>query len=77
VIADVPGSGRSTIAQILADRCGHFMPTRLLDSQFAALEPPGAEENPISIRIDETVGAIVDEIVTALSLPAARMTEPL
>jgi gluconate kinase len=53
------------------------VPGSLLDSRFAALEPSGAAENLISIRIDETVGAIVDEIVTALSLPAARMTEPV
>jgi gluconate kinase len=62
---------------ILADGHRHFVPGRLLDSRFAALEPSGAAENLISIRIDETVGAIVDEIVTALSLPAARMTEPV
>ena len=73
----VSGSGNSTIGQTLADRHRHFIPASLLGGQFAALEPRGAAENPISIRIDETVGAFVDEIVTALSLPAARMTEPV
>jgi gluconokinase len=52
----------------LAARQGHFMPVSLLQSQFATLEPPAADENAISTKIDKTVPAIVDEIVTALSL---------
>lgn len=34
-------------AQRMAGRADHFMPPALLDSQFATLEPPTAEEAPI------------------------------
>lgn len=34
----------------LAARKGHFMPASLLESQFAALEPPGADEKAFSIN---------------------------
>ncbi|WP_106407916.1 gluconokinase [Sinorhizobium alkalisoli] len=47
-------------------RQGHFMPTALLASQFAALEPPGADENAISVDIDQPLEAIVDSIATQL-----------
>jgi gluconokinase len=33
-------------------RQGHFMPPALLDSQFATLEEPGPDENPIIVDID-------------------------
>ena len=36
---------RPLIEQRLADRRGHFMPSSLLDSQFATLEPPSADED--------------------------------
>lgn len=35
-------------------RTGHFMPPALLDSQFATLEEPGPDENPIAIGIEGT-----------------------
>lgn len=47
------------IAARMAARKGHFMPTALLDSQFATLEPPGAEENPIIVDIAPGPAAIV------------------
>ena len=53
------------IAARLATRRGHFMPAGLLDSQFAALEPPAPDENAIAVDIGRPVTAIVDEIVTA------------
>jgi gluconokinase len=61
------------IAGRLAARRGHFMPVGLLDSQFAALEPPASDENAIAVDIDRPVMAIVDEIVTALSHRAKIM----
>lgn len=67
---------QNLIAGRLADRPGHFMPASLLASQFDALEPPTLTESAISMRIDKTVAAIVDDIVTALSLPAASIKEP-
>jgi carbohydrate kinase (thermoresistant glucokinase family) len=56
------------IAERMARRTGHFMPPSLLDSQFEALEPPGPDENPVVISIDQPVEAQVDEIVQALGL---------
>ncbi|OHV81929.1 gluconokinase [Ensifer sp. LCM 4579] len=47
-------------------RQGHFMPPALLASQFAALEPPAADENAISVNIDQPLEAIVDSIATQL-----------
>ena len=60
------------IAKRLATRRGHFMPAGLLDSQFAALEPPAPDENAIAVDIGRPVMAIVEEIVTALSYRAKR-----
>jgi gluconokinase len=39
-----------------------------LDSQFRTLEPPGAGENPVTVSIDASVEAIVDDIVKQLRL---------
>jgi gluconokinase len=54
----------------LAQRKGHFMPPELLASQFATLEPPNAEENPVTVSIDASVDTIVDDIVRGLGLSA-------
>jgi gluconokinase len=35
---------RAVIGARMAARTGHYMPASLLDSQFAALEPPGPDE---------------------------------
>jgi gluconokinase len=64
------------IAERLVTRSGHFMPASLLQSQFAALEPPTADENPVFVRIEKPVEAIVGDIVTALSLQPASMSPP-
>ncbi|MFB9266402.1 gluconokinase [Bradyrhizobium erythrophlei] len=56
------------IAARLAARKGHFMPPGLLASQFRTLEPPTADERPITIAIDHTVESIVETIVSQLDL---------
>ena len=56
------------IAGRLAARKGHFMPPGLLDSQFRTLEPPQADERPLTVSIDASVDAIVDDIVRQLGL---------
>src|SRR3972149_8446132 len=40
---------RQTIGERLDARRGHFMPPRLLDSQFATLEPPADDEAAIAV----------------------------
>ena len=59
---------KELIAGRLAQRKGHFMPPGLLDSQFKTLEPPDAGENPVTVSIDASVDAIVDDIIRQLSL---------
>lgn len=56
----------SLIAERLARRKGHFMPANLLHSQFKTLEPPQADENPITVSIDAPVETVVKNIVTQL-----------
>jgi len=56
------------IADRLAQRKGHFMPPGLLDSQFKTLEPPDTSEDPVTVSIDASVEAIVDDIVRQLGL---------
>ena len=56
------------IADRLAARKGHFMPPGLLASQFKTLEPPQPNEQPVTVSIDASVEAIVDEIIRQLEL---------
>jgi carbohydrate kinase (thermoresistant glucokinase family) len=57
---------RELIAERLAARHDHFMPAGLLDSQFAALEPPGQEEHPITVGINRPIEEIVERIIGVL-----------
>jgi gluconokinase len=57
------------IAGRLAARKDHFMPPGLLASQFKTLEPPGADENPLTVSIDASVEGIVGDIVQKLGAP--------
>ncbi len=59
---------RAVIEQRMRLRINHFMPVALLDSQFATLEPPGADEDAITVDIDQTLEAIVAEIMDGLGL---------
>jgi len=58
------------IADRLAARKGHFMPPGLLVSQFRTLEPPQPDERPITVSIDASVEAIVDDIIRQLKVPS-------
>jgi gluconokinase len=60
------------IAGRLAQRKGHFMPPGLLASQFKTLEPPGPDENPLTVSIDASVEEIVDDITGQLRPSADR-----
>ena len=59
---------QALIASRLEQRKGHFMPPGLLESQFETLEPPGASENPVTVSIDASVDAVVDDIIRQLRL---------
>ena len=57
---------RELIARRLAIRHAHFMPPALLDSQFATLEEPGADEHPLVVSIVPHPREIVENIVQEL-----------
>lgn len=54
---------KDLIAKRLAARIDHFMPPSLLDSQFAALQEPAADEPTIAVPIDAAPEEIVDAIL--------------
>ena len=70
VFVHLAGS-RELIARRLAARQGHFMPATLLDSQFAALEPLGPDEQAITVDITDSAASEAGYIIRTLNLPAA------
>ncbi|MFD1745473.1 gluconokinase [Rhizobium helianthi] len=57
---------RKVIESRMGARTGHFMPTSLLDSQFATLEVPGEDEHAVTADIDQSLDDVVREIVEKL-----------
>ena len=74
VLAAAPGRVRfvhlagdpAVIAERMGHRTGHFMPTALLDSQFATLEKPTADEHAVILDISHTVPALLAEAARSL-----------
>jgi gluconokinase len=59
---------KALLARRLKERHGHFMPATLLQSQFDALEEPGPDENPLTVNVDGTPKAIVEEVIAKLGV---------
>lgn len=57
----------------VAARRGHFMPASLVDSQFAALEPPEADEHAISLDAERPIAEIVEAARTFFT---TRQSQP-
>lgn len=57
---------KAVIERRLAARTGHYMPASLLDSQFATLEEPGAEEHALVVDVGGDVGQSVDGVLRGL-----------
>lgn len=57
---------RDVILARLERRVGHFMPSTLLDSQFADLEPPGPDENCVTVSIDAPINTVVATVADRL-----------
>ncbi len=57
---------RDLIGRRMAARKGHFMPTALLDNQFATLQDPSPEERAIAVDVSATPAELVDEILRRL-----------
>ncbi|MEV8512740.1 gluconokinase [Dactylosporangium sp. NPDC051484] len=53
------------IARRLATRHGHFMRAEMLDSQFAALEPPAPDEAATEVSVESPPSGIVEAILKA------------
>jgi gluconokinase len=54
---------KALIGERMKARQHHFMPPALLDSQFADLEEPGAEEKPIIVDIAGPLDAVIRNAV--------------
>ncbi|MET7681798.1 gluconokinase [Streptomyces sp. NPDC005423] len=63
---------RALIEGRMAHRRGHFMPTALLDSQFATLQPLAVDE--AGVAVDVTGGP--EEITARATAALARLPEP-
>ncbi|OIJ66317.1 gluconokinase [Streptomyces mangrovisoli] len=63
---------RHLIEDRMAHRHGHFMPTALLDSQFATLQPLQADEAGVAVDVGGSPEEITERAVRAL----ARLREP-
>ena len=59
---------KQLIAARMAARKNHFMPTSLLDSQFATLEAPQDDEKPFRVAIDQQPAVMIQTIVDGLKL---------
>ncbi|SFF19935.1 gluconokinase [Streptomyces mirabilis] len=57
---------RALIEDRMSHRQGHFMPTALLDSQFATLQPLEADEAGVSVDVSGDPGEITERAVAAL-----------
>ncbi|MEU5276645.1 gluconokinase [Streptomyces asoensis] len=58
---------RQLIEDRMAHRQGHFMPTALLDSQFATLQPLQADEAGVVVDVSGSPEAITERAVAALA----------
>jgi len=57
---------RDLIAERMATRTGHYMPTGLLDSQIATLEALEDDELAIQINVDQTLDAIHERCMSII-----------
>lgn len=63
---------RKVISTRLVARQGHYMPSSLLDSQFADLQEPGPDEPAVRIDVGPSARVIAQNVLDALGLPGAR-----
>ncbi|MEJ8474266.1 gluconokinase [Roseibium algae] len=54
---------KELIALRMQERAGHFMPLSLLESQFAALETPGNDENTVTVDIAKPLNEAIADLV--------------
>lgn len=61
---------RALLAERLALRSGHYMPASLLDSQLAALEAPGADEQALSLDASQCPATLLQSALASLQAKA-------
>ncbi len=61
------------LARRMTTRSGHYMPTSLLGSQLATLEPPGADECAVTLDAAQQIDALVAQVDAWL---CGRRTRP-
>ena len=66
---------REVIARRQASRPGHFMPSSLLTSQFATLEPLAPDERGVVLDIEESIDSIVEKYLLTISAPTTDSKE--
>lgn len=64
---------RATATTRVADRKGHFMPASLVESQFAALEVPGADERSVVLDGTRPIADLVAQLRPLLKAPRPAM----
>lgn len=67
---------RALIEDRMSHRQGHFMPTALLDSQFATLQPLAADEAGVDVDVSGSPEEITERAVAALDSLEGRSPSP-
>ncbi|MFG2312543.1 gluconokinase [Streptomyces sp. NPDC048566] len=57
---------RALVGDRMSHRTGHFMPTALLDSQFATLQPLAADEAGVAVDVSGDPAEITERAVAAV-----------
>ena len=71
----MPDAPKEQIEARLRERSGHFMPTSLLDSQFATLERPQPDENCLTVVSSGSAAQQVDQLLAALARRTAERAD--
>lgn len=59
-------AGEDLLADRMARRAGHFMPTTLLPSQLSTLEPLGDDEDGVTVLVEDPPDVVADLTLAAL-----------
>ena len=59
----------------VSNRRGHYMPASLVDSQFAILEPPAADEEAFSVSAAKPIADIVAAVTEFLAMQQSSTAE--
>jgi len=67
-------ASRAVLSDRIAHRQGHYMPTSLLASQLATLEPLAADEPGAAVDVDDPPDVVAERVITLL--PERSGTSP-